>query len=232
MSETVPEVKKKDKIAGKVVKTSLAGALVDIGRAKPAMLPISKLSKEKVARVEDVVKEGDKIEAWVLRVDAKQDRIELTLLQPIMLEWSELKKDVELKGKVVKLDKFGAFVDVGAERPGLVHISEMSNDYVRKPEDVVKLGDEVQVKVLDFDKKKKQIKLSMKALLAEPEPEKAEEEEPEKPAPTAMEVALRKAMADEEQREPKRTKEPKAKSSSNDMDDILKRTLENRVRSK
>lgn len=238
MTESSPELKKKDRVTGKVVKTSLAGALVDIGRAKPAVIPISQLRKDQVRRVEDVVKEGDQVEAWVWRMDPKQERIELTMIQPLGLEWRDIKKDAILKGKVSKLDKFGAFIEVGAERAGLVHISEMSNDYVRKPEDVVKVGDEVEVKVLDVDKRKKQIKLSMKALIPQPKEEKAEKEkeepqEPEKPAPTAMEVALRKAMAEEEDEAPKEQKPVKAsKKSSKDMEDILERTLENRVRSK
>lgn len=239
MTETSQELKKKDRVTGKVVKTSLAGALVDIGRSKPAVIPISQLRKDQVRRVDDVVKEGDQIEAWVWRMDPKQERIELTMIQPLGLEWREIKKDAILKGKVSKLDKFGAFVEVGAERPGLVHISEMSNEYVKTPGDVVKVGDEIEVKVLDFDKRKKQIKLSMKALLAPPEEEKVEKEEPnepEKPIPTAMEVALRKAMGQDEGadntpvQEDKPAKAPK--KSSKDIDELLERTLENRVRSK
>ena len=61
------------------------------------------------------------------------------------------------------------FVDIGAERPGLVHISEMTHDFIRTPGDVVKEGDVVEVKVLDVIKPKKQIKLSMKALQDKPE---------------------------------------------------------------
>lgn len=240
MTESSQELKKKDRVTGKVVKTSLAGALVDIGRSKPAVIPISQLRKDQVRRVEDVVKEGDQIEAWVWRMDPKQERIELTMIQPLGLEWRDIKKDSVLKGKVSKLDKFGAFIEVGAERPGLVHISEMSNEYVKTPGDVVKVGDEIEVKVLDVDKRKKQIKLSMKALLAPPEKEEKveieENQEPEKPVPTAMEVALRKAMGQDEEdddtpiEDEKPVKAPK--TSSKDIDELLERTLENRVRSK
>jgi small subunit ribosomal protein S1 len=239
MTESSQELKKKDRVTGKVVKTSLAGALVDIGRSKPAVIPISQLRKDRVSRVEDVVKEGDQIEAWVWRLDTKQERIELTMIQPLGLEWHDIKKDSVLKGKVSKLDKFGAFVEVGAERPGLVHISEMSNEYVKTPGDVVKVGEEIEVKVLDVDKRKKQIKLSMKALLAPPEEEKVEVEEnqePEKPVPTAMEVALRKAMGQDEDNDDAPVEEDKpikpSKRASKDIDELLERTLENRVRSK
>jgi predicted RNA-binding protein with RPS1 domain len=78
-----------------------------------------------------------------------------------------------IKGKVVRLEKFGAFVEIGAERPGLVHISEMAHGYVKQPSDVVNEGDEIEAQILDFNRRKKQIKLSMKALL--PEPVKVEE---------------------------------------------------------
>jgi predicted RNA-binding protein with RPS1 domain len=138
------------------------------------------------------------------------------MLKPLGLEWGEIKKDMVITGKVVRLEKFGVFVDIGAERPGLVHISEMTHEFIRTPGDVVKEGDEVEVKVLDVIKPKKQIKLSMKALQDKPEEvvkttiekidkreQHAREQEKEKesieevkeaPVPTAMEVALREAM--------------------------------------
>ena len=243
MTENSPkvsnELKRKDRVSGKVMKITLMGALVDIGLSKPAVIPISRLRKGPVHRVEEVLKEGDEVTAWVRHIDAKQDRIELTLIQPLTLEWTDIKRDMVVRGKISKLEKFGAFVEIGAERPGLVHVSEMSHDYVRRPEDAVALGEEVEVKVLDVDKRKKQIKLSIKALAPQPaaEPEKPEsekkEEEPEKPVPTAMEMALRKAMSQEEQSSPiQQEKATKPKKSSQDMEDILARTLENRVKSK
>lgn len=246
MSDESPrseQLKRKDQVTGKVIKITLAGAAVDIGLANPAVLPISQLRKEPVRRVEDVLTEGDEIQAWVRRVDEKKGRVELTLIKPLGLEWREIQKDAVLKGTVSKLDKFGAFVEVGAERPGLVHISEMSTDYVKKPEDVVKVGDQVEVKVLDFDRRKKQIKLSMKALIPVEKkeiekPRKAKElaepEEPEIPVPTAMEIALRKAMSTGQRAgtEDRGDKPARKKGPAPDMDEILERTLENRVRSK
>ena len=91
------------------------------------------------------------------------------MIQPLALEWREIKVGESVKGKVVRLEKFGAFVEIGAERPGLVHISEMAHGYVKVPGDVVKEGDEIEAQVLEVNRRKKQIKLSMKALLPEPE---------------------------------------------------------------
>ena len=229
--ESEKQLKKKDPVQGKVIKTTLSGAVIDIGLAKPAVIPISQLREQPVRKVEEVVKEGDQIQAWVRRVDG--ERIELTLIKPVLVELRELKADTILTGKVTKIEKFGAFVDVGTERPGLIHVSEMSNEYVKRPEDVVKVGDEIQVKVLDVDRQKKQIKLSMKALIPETqkEVEVVEEAEPEKPAPTAMEIALRKAMANQDD-QPEREKLKKPAKDSSEMEDILARTLENKLRSK
>lgn len=66
--------------------------------------------------------------------------------EPLALEWREIAPDMVLHGKVVRLEAFGAFVELGAERPGLVHVSELSHNYVRVPSEVVKVGDEVDVK--------------------------------------------------------------------------------------
>ena len=237
MSEQSPSLdaqfNKKDKVHGTVVKTTLSGAVVDIGEGKLAVVPISQLRKEPVRRVEDILKEGDSVDAWVRRVDPKQDRVELTLIQPLGMEWRDLKKDMVVSGRVTKLEKFGAFIEIGAERPGLLHVSEMSHDYVRKPEDVVTIGQEVQVRVLDVDRRKKQIKLSMKVLEPEPKAVAEPEEEPEKPVPTAMEIALRKAMSEEEQPAIKVAKgKSSRKSAQPDMEDILARTLENKPKSR
>jgi len=234
-----PGLVQKDSVTGKVVKTTLAGAVIDIGAGKMGVIPISQLRKEPVRRVEDVVKVGDQVEAWIRRVDLDQGRIELTMIEPLGLEWRDIKKDMAIKGKVSKLEKFGAFVELGAERPGLLHVSEMSHDYVRRPEDMVSLGQEVEVKVLEVNRRKKQIKLSMKALVSQPsvkpepetEPEPEPEAEPEKPAPTAMEVALRRAMSQQKEDTPKSGKAPIRKGTSLVMEDILSRTLDNREKS-
>jgi len=241
------EIARKTHFTGTVVKTTLAGAVVDIGLGIPGVIHISQLREEPVNRVEDVVHVGQSVEVWVRRVFPKKDRIELTMIKPLDLEWRDLEKDMVVKGKVVRLEKFGAFVDIGAERPGLVHISEMAHDYVKTPGEVVKEGDEVEVKVLSVDRRKKQIKLSMKALeekpikvakevLKEPPPPKAaqvEEVEKEEPIPTAMEMAMREAMDRSKVTVKETTTKDKRRvdSSQDEMEDILNRTLQQRGRS-
>jgi small subunit ribosomal protein S1 len=250
----IKDIKNKMYFRGKVVKTSLAGALVDIGMEIPGMVHISQLQKEAVKRVEDVIHEGDEVDVWVRRVSPKKGRIELTMIQPLGLEWGEIKKDMVVTGKVIRLEKFGAFVDIGAERPGLVHISEMTHDFIRTPSDVVKEGDVVEVKVLDVIKPKKQIKLSMKALQEKPEdvvkavvektdkkeqhvrekekePEH-EEEVKEVPVPTAMEMALREAMerkgVDNVNDLAEKKKKKKSPETNQELETIFSRTLKTR----
>lgn len=166
------EIKPKMKFTGKVVKTSLAGAVIDIGINQPAVIHISQIASSREAeqkkRVDDMLQIGQEVEVWVKRV--RPEHIELTMVKPLDLEWREIKDGMSVKGTVVRLEKFGAFIEIGAERPGLVHVSELAHGFVRQPSDVVKEGDTIEAQVLEVNRKKKQIKLSIKALMPEPEP--------------------------------------------------------------
>jgi ribosomal protein S1 len=236
----------KTKLSGKILKTTLAGALVDIGQSLPGVIHISQLSENAVNKVDDVVKEGQTVDVWVRRV--KKDRVELTMIQPLALEWKEIEPGMVVKGKVVRLETYGAFVEIGAERPGMIHVSELAHGYVKTPSEIVKEGDEIEAKVIDVDRKKKQIKLSMKAL--EPEIEEfkpakkenkkggkhhkkeeehaAEHAEPKEPELTAFQIAWQQAM--EKSEEGKEIKFRKLKAGiSREQDDILNRTLEKRL---
>jgi len=235
---SIEDINRKDKFTGTVVKTMLAGAVVDIGLDATGILHISQLQEKPVNKVEDVLEVGEQVEVWVKRIFPKKNRIELTMIEPLPLEWREIKEGMVINGKVARLEKYGAFVEIGAERPGLVHISELAHGYIRTPEDAVKVGEEVEVKVLNVNRRRKQIKLSMKALMDNPaelikktrQPE-PEENQPEKPVPTAMEMALRQAMErskdDEVENQSRATKKRSGKDQ--EIDDILSRTLEHKV---
>lgn len=239
----------KTQLSGKILKTTLAGALVDVGQSIPGVIHISQLSKDPINKVEDVIQEGQTVDVWVRRV--KKDRIELTMIEPLALEWKEIEPDMVVKGKVVRLEPYGAFVDIGAERPGMIHVSELAHGYVKTPNEIVKEGDEVEAKVLDVNRKKKQIKLSMKALEPEIEefkPAKKEnkrekgnkrgpkqeaievpvEQEEKEPEMTAMQIAwqeaLHKANAD------KSYKVKRQKSNvSQEQEELLERTMKKRL---
>jgi ribosomal protein S1 len=239
----------KTKLSGKILKTTLAGALVDVGQSIPGVIHISQLSKDPVNKVEDVIKEGQTIDVWVRRV--KKDRIELTMIQPLALEWKEIEPDMIVKGKVVRLEPYGAFVDIGAERPGMVHVSELAHGYVKTPGEFVKEGDEIEAKVLDVNRKKKQIKLSMKALEPEIEefkPAKKEnkrekgnkrgpkkdvmdtpvQEEEKEPELTAMQIAWQEALHKANAEKAYKVKRQKS-NVSREQEDLLERTMKKRL---
>ena len=244
----VGALKPKTKITGKVVKTTLAGVLVDIGQELPGVIHISQLQKDQVNKAEDVVQVGQTVEVWVRRI--KKDRIELTMIEPLAMEWNEIKPEVVVKGKVVRLESYGAFVDFGGERPGLIHVSEMSRGYIKSPHEIVKEGDEVEAVVLDVNRRKKQIRLSMKALEPEIEefkPAKKEsrkgrgkrgtkkeamnvdvQEEPKEPEMTGMQIAWQEAL-DRANARSKGQKSKRVKAGSDEQEDILNRTLEKRL---
>jgi len=194
--ETIEDLEPKMKVAGTVLKTSLAGAIVDVGVGVPGVIHISKIQKGSVTLVAHILKEGQAVEVWIRRTDPENKKIELTMLEPLGKDWSEIRPDMELAGTVTRIEKYGVFVDIEAERPGLVHISEMAHGYVRTPTDIVQKGDKINVKVLKVNRRKKQIKLSMKALEDPPMEsfEFEDDDEKREVTPTAFEAAIRKAM--------------------------------------
>jgi len=161
-------LKPKMQLSGIVKRLELYGAFIDLGQGLTGLIHVSKLGGEQVNRVSDVLKEGDEVMVWVEKVDPERQQIMLTMVPPLAVDWTELQTDRPYSGKVTRLENFGAFVNIGAEREGLVHISELSHDYVKHPSEVVKVGDEVEVKVLGFNRRKRRIDLSMKALLEKP----------------------------------------------------------------
>jgi ribosomal protein S1 len=236
---SIENIKRKDKFTGKVLKTMLAGAIIDIGLDATGILHISQLQETPVNKVEDVLGVGQSVDVWVKRVFPKKNRIELTMIEPLPLEWREIKDGMVVKGTIARLEKYGAFVEIGAERPGLVHISELAHGYIRTPDDAVSVGEDVEVKVLSVNRRRKQIKLSMKAILENPvelvkkvQQTVSETNEPEQPIPTAMEMAMRQAMERSKDDEDEvKTQDPQKNSENNqEIDGILSRTLEQKVK--
>lgn len=201
----------KQKFTGKVAKLGLSGARIDLGNGQPAFLHISQFvrpeGKENCNNAAELLNVGDEINVWVKRV--KDGMVELTMVEPLALEWREIKKDMTVKGTVAKIEKYGAFVEIGAERQGLVHISEMAHTYVREPGDILKVGDEIEAMVLEVNKRKKQIKLSIKAL--QPEPEETEEtaESEKTPAPRTTSARAQQLKEGKFNTEPREKRQPK-----------------------
>jgi transcriptional accessory protein Tex/SPT6 len=225
-STSLSDLKPKMQLSGRVVRLELSGAVIDVGVGAEGMVHISRLKKGRVNRVEEVVQVGQEVEVWVERVDATLGRLDLTMIRPLAFDWHQLRPGTRAVGKSSHWSAT-ALVDIGAERSGLVHVSEMGDEYVARPDDVVKVGDTVEVVVLEADRKKKQIRLSMKGAQAV----EVEEEAAEPPPATAMEIALRRAM---EGSSDAATAQAKAggvpRKTRQAQEDLLARTLEQRAK--
>lgn len=246
---SLDDLQPKMKLTGTVTRLELYGAFIDVGVGVDALIHISKLGAEHVNRVADVLNVGDQVSVWVDKVEPERQQLMVTMIEPLSVEWRDLKEGQVYSGTVSRLEAYGAFINIGAEREGLVHISELSHDYVKQPSEVVSVGDEVQVQVLGYSKKKRRIDLSVKALLEKPEqqtpsPSRATEyrqayepveiePEEEEDMPTAMEIALRQAMGDDFPTNRQKTKQGrKQRQRSRDRDrarqeELLNRTLYN-----
>lgn len=175
-------------VSGTVASMEMYGAMVDIGLEQNALLHLSQMGN-------DQWQAGQDVQLYVLKVD-KEGRVALTTDRPPTLTWNEVRENRTYQGTVTRLEKFGAFVDIGAERPGMVHVSEMAEGFVQSPEDVVKVGDEVEVRVLKVNRKRRQIDLTMKEAIEDIQDVMADEDDEE--LPTAMAEAFRRAMGQDD----------------------------------
>ena len=164
------EIEVGKKYHGTVKSLTSYGAFVDIGGVD-GMVHISELSWSRIKHPSEVVSVGDTIEVYVKDIDRENHKVSLGYKKAEDNPWEQLKNNYPIgstfHAPVVSLTKFGAFVRILPGVDGLVHISEISNDRVEKVSDALKVGDMVDVKLLDVDFDKKRISLSMKALLNE-----------------------------------------------------------------
>jgi len=180
-------------LEGVVRKVLDFGAFVELGSGVDGLLHVSQLGWGRVKHPRDVVQEGQKIRVRVDRVDTTTGKISLSYKDLLENPWTDADRkfppNSTVKGKVVKLMEFGAFVELEPGVEGLVHISELSHKRVARVSDVVKEGDEIDLVVLSVDPGARRISLSLKAatLAAEPEgpPAKPAADEPAaKPKPS------------------------------------------------
>ena len=210
------------KFTGRVRTIEKFGAFIDFGGPREGLVPIGAMSRERINSAADVVQPEQEVTVWVTSVDVDRQRISLSLVEPPAIPWEALQRGQTYKGKVVRMERFGAFVDIGAERPGLLHVREMgAGDYVKDPAEIVKLGEEVEVKVLEVDRRKRQIDLTMRGLN---EPEEVVTEVEEIP-PTAMELALRQAMGGKKGGKHRQSDRDQRAAKRREQEDILSRTL-------
>lgn len=159
-------LKEGEKIQGVVRNTTKFGAFVEVLPGVQGLVHINDLAWERVKRVEDVVKTGDEVEVFISNVDKENKRLALVLKDNLQEPWTvnagNLKIGNVLEGRVKKLAKFGAFVEVFKGVEGLVHLSEITDEPVKDLAEVIKTGDVVKVKILSVDLDEKRLSLSIK----------------------------------------------------------------------
>ena len=189
-AEILEKLSKGMRLKGTVSSIVDFGAFVDLGGID-GLIHISELSWSHVNHPSEVVKVGEEVEVEVLDVDLQRERISLGLKQTTEDPWTKLVETYPVgtvvDGKVTKIVPFGAFIELGANVEGLVHISEMAMKHIDSPAQVVHVGDTVKVKVMDVNVERRRISLSMKAAAEELgiEIEVAEPENKEKAAADA-----------------------------------------------
>jgi ribosomal protein S1 len=185
-------------VTGRVKSVTDFGAFVDLGVGPQGLVHISQLARRRVSKVTDVVQVGDEVQVWIKKVDKKRGRISLTMIRPVTLRLKDVQPDMIVQGVVTRIEPYGVFVDIGAEREGLIHIAELVDGFVNSPEEVVSIGDRIEARVLQVDRKSRKVHLSTKEFFKiapppPPEPVAQEEAEEERP-PTIMELAFQASL--------------------------------------
>ena len=167
-------------VTGKVARLTNFGAFIDLGGVD-GLVHISQISHEHVAKASDKLKVGEEVQAKVISVDSESGRVSLSIKDTLEGPWDNIEERAAvgsvLDGLVKRLTTFGAFVELFPGVEGLVHISQIAHQHIATPHEVLKEGQEVQVKVLEVHPEQQRISLSIKALQEAPKPEKEEIEE-------------------------------------------------------
>ena len=182
---------------GTVVKVMDFGAFIDIGGLE-GLCHVSKLSWDRVTHPKDVVEVGNKVKVKVESIDRASGKLSLSIRDTMQDPWSDAEKNFPVNalvnGTVSRIAQFGAFVKLAPGVEGLVHISELAHHRVFAVKNIVKEGDQIEVKVLSFDRDAQKIGLSLKATQAKPEKPQAEQAEVEADEPQ-REMAVKNRTA-------------------------------------
>ena len=161
---------------GKVARLTNFGAFIELGPVD-GLIHISDMSWGRIRSPKELLNVGDEIEVKILDIDQEKERVSLGIKQlkedPWVTFTSNYKVGDTIKGTVVSMPDFGAFVNVGDGIDGLVHISQICVEHIEKPSDVLNIGQEVEAKIVDIKDEDKKVSLSMRALV---EPEKPQRE--------------------------------------------------------
>lgn len=161
------ELKKDQVFNGTVKKLMNFGAFIDLGGVD-GLLHINEMSWKRIKHPSDIMKEGDVVEVYIIDIDLEKEKLSLGLKNIGENPWDDIFTHYSIgkvyEGEVVRLANFGAFVRIGDGIDGLVHISEISHDRIKSPDEVLSEGDKVSVKIMTIDKEAKKIGLSIKEI--------------------------------------------------------------------
>ncbi len=229
-------------VEGVVKRVTEFGAFIDIGVGRDGLVHVSEMAQGRVSKPSDVVKEGDKVQVWIKELDREKNRISLSMVQPGTMTLRDLEEGSTVRGRVTRLERYGAFVDIGVGRDGMLHVKEMGRGFVEKPEDVVNIGDEIDVQVIGLDRRRGRIKE-----LLPPAPEAApgsarmvepQEEDlpvvPEEVFLSPFEAALQEANKgnNERRRDRKQKKARVWEDEYDEEEDLIQRTIAHHKKSK
>lgn len=159
-------IKHGDEFTGVVKKIMDFGVFVNIGPVD-GLIRMEDLSWDHISKAEEVVSEGQEVSVYVLEVDRAKKKIRLGMKDRSKDPWNSVEQDYRVgetyPGKVMRIKDFGAFVALPSGIEGLVHLSQISDKHIKSPDEVLKVGDEVQVRVLEINKAEKRIRLTMKS---------------------------------------------------------------------
>ena len=197
-------------ISGTVKRIVDYGAFIDLGGFE-GLLHVSEMDHVRIDHPSAIMNEGDAIEVYILALDREKQRVSLSRKKLLKSPWERVVEKYSegdvIEGQVVRIAPFGAFVQIEAGVDGLVHISQLADRRVDKPEDVVQVGDVVKMKILSIDPDSRRIGLSIRAAAeVEEEDEVAafmqqQDQEIEEEATTAEEDTPEPSVADEEPEE-------------------------------
>jgi small subunit ribosomal protein S1 len=171
-AETLQNIQEGQVVTGTVKNITEYGAFIDLG-GMDGLLHITDMSWGRIKHPSELFAVGDDIQVKILKYDREKERVSLGLKQVSPNPWDEVEYKfpigVKVKGKVVSLKDYGAFVELEDGIEGLIHVSEMSwTERVKHPSKVINVGDEVECKVLEVDPKNKRISLGLKQLQENP----------------------------------------------------------------
>jgi small subunit ribosomal protein S1 len=186
-------------IKGPVRNLTAYGAFVELEEGIDGMIHVSDMSwTRKINHPSEVLKKNDEVEAMVLAIDKANQRVSLGIKQAEEDPWSVIDSRFKVgdlvKGTVAKIASFGAFVSLEGDIDGLIHISQLSEDHVEKVKDVIKVGDEIEARVIKVDKVERRIGLSIKAVGYSEEQLKKESASFESLRPSSEMVGLEQAF--------------------------------------